>query len=410
MAADARNAGGRLAIVADDLTGAADAAAPFAAAGIPAAVALRPGHDPGTAVVAVTTESRDLPEDEAAAAVRAAVAWLAADVDPGWWYKKVDSMLRGHPVAESLALAKGVGHPRVLLAPALPARDRAVRGGVAYVCGDAVARPAAPAGGGSAGGDAERQRRTAYIALATVRSGPALRAAVRALPPGVAIADGETDDDLRAVADAVLAAGDVLPGGSAGLAMRLARLLPLRGADRVAPPAVGPVLAVVASRHGAAAAQVAAVATAGEAIVVRAPTDGSLADAGTGRRLADEVAAALDSGRAVVLTTVDGGPSPLPGRVVARGLAAVASDPRVVALAGALYLSGGDAAAACLAALGADALRLGGEVEPGIPWGVAEGGSAAGRPLVTKAGSFGDEGALGRCVAFLAGGLPGDRD
>jgi uncharacterized protein YgbK (DUF1537 family) len=49
-------------------------------------------------------------------------------------------------------------------------------------------------------------------------------------------------------------------------------------------------------------------------------------------------------------------------------------------------------------ALGAEALRLHDEVQPGMPWGYWVGGIASGMPIVTKAGGFGDDGTLSRVI------------
>jgi uncharacterized protein YgbK (DUF1537 family) len=393
MDAEGVDLGARLAIVADDLTGAADAAAPFAAAGIASAVALRRGTDPGTLVVALSTESRDLPEAEALAAVRAAAAALSDAICPRWWYKKIDSMWRGWPEAESRALADAIGMRCVILAPTLPARGRAVRGGAILVGRDRVADPAVGAA-----------MPLGRLGLAEIRAGLAgLSGTLRSLPGGAILADGETDEDLHALVEASLTAGVVLLAGSAGMACRLAAVLPLPRSPRPPLPAAAPVLAVIASRHPAAATQIAAADAAGVGPVVRAPIDGTLADLSTRERLASSVANGLAHRRSVLLTTAPDAASPMPGRELALGLAQVAAHPDVVAQAAAFYLSGGDAAAACLHSLAADALLLGGEVEPGVPWGVITGGPAGGRPLVTKAGSFGDEDTLVRCLAFLNG-------
>jgi uncharacterized protein YgbK (DUF1537 family) len=75
----------------------------------------------------------------------------------------------------------------------------------------------------------------------------------------------------------------------------------------------------------------------------------------------------------------------------------------VAPLAG-LVLMGGDVAFAVSAALEVEALWLRGEVQPGIPWGRYVGGLAPGLPVVTKAGGFGDDGALVEVVAFAARG------
>jgi len=62
-------------------------------------------------------------------------------------------------------------------------------------------------------------------------------------------------------------------------------------------------------------------------------------------------------------------------------------------------MTGGDTAGAVLAQLGVHALRLVAEVEPGVPLGMTVGPLAL--PFVTKAGAFGDEATLARCLARL---------
>ena len=68
-----------------------------------------------------------------------------------------------------------------------------------------------------------------------------------------------------------------------------------------------------------------------------------------------------------------------------------------------LVLTGGDVAAGGDRRLGAEAIVLGGEVRPAIPWGVLQSPMIPGCRVVTKAGSFGDPEALLACVTFLQG-------
>jgi uncharacterized protein YgbK (DUF1537 family) len=65
-----------------------------------------------------------------------------------------------------------------------------------------------------------------------------------------------------------------------------------------------------------------------------------------------------------------------------------------------LVLTGGDTAAFVLKALHATSLRLCGEVEPGIPWGIVDGGLAQGCTIITKSGGFGVELSLKNAVDF----------
>ncbi|MEE1544485.1 MAG: four-carbon acid sugar kinase family protein, partial [Alphaproteobacteria bacterium] len=72
-------------IVADDLTGAFDAAAPFAARGMTTLVATAPdGLATDGDVVSLTTASRHLPAAEAQAAVKAGYAAMAR-LAPAVW-------------------------------------------------------------------------------------------------------------------------------------------------------------------------------------------------------------------------------------------------------------------------------------------------------------------------------------
>jgi 4-hydroxythreonine-4-phosphate dehydrogenase len=67
---------------------------------------------------------------------------------------------------------------------------------------------------------------------------------------------------------------------------------------------------------------------------------------------------------------------------------------------GALVATGGETARAILDAWGIQRLRLLGEIEPGLPWSLAE---CANRDvlILTKAGGFGTPGTLLRCREFL---------
>lgn len=125
-----------LAIIADDLTGALDAAAPFAARGLRVVVALGPEYLPGALaqggdVIAVTTASREIPAPAARDAVRRAIGALP----PVRILKKIDSRLKGNIAAELDAL----DHRRALMAPAIPEFGRLAQAG--QVTGFGLDRP-----------------------------------------------------------------------------------------------------------------------------------------------------------------------------------------------------------------------------------------------------------------------------
>src|SRR3712207_2217190 len=123
----------RAAIIADDLTGAADTGVQLARAGYRAAVAFRGAPVPPAEdldAVALDTDSRAMPAGFAARRVLEATRAVrgAALV-----YKKLDSTLRG-PLAAELAAALGAsGRGRVVVAPAFPAAGRTTVDGVQLV-------------------------------------------------------------------------------------------------------------------------------------------------------------------------------------------------------------------------------------------------------------------------------------
>ena len=80
----------QLVIVADDLTGAADTGACFAAGGLVTVIRLSDTMVPNADVAIVSTESRDLDGSAAAEAVRSALIAIGADqggARPRWIYK-----------------------------------------------------------------------------------------------------------------------------------------------------------------------------------------------------------------------------------------------------------------------------------------------------------------------------------
>jgi uncharacterized protein YgbK (DUF1537 family) len=371
-------------IQADDLTGACDTGAPFAARGLEALVVVRDGQAPPllpdtTAVVLVVdTESRELPVEDARARARVAGKMLAAAA-PGLLYKKVDSTLRGHIAAEVDGMLDGAGLAVALLAPAFPAQRRVVVDGRLHVDGrpadeTAIARdPAFPRTGASVlallavGG----VRPITALPLTTVRRGPDTVAArlerFRRTGGRVLAADAETDADLSVLSDAA-AGRPALLAGSAGLATALAaRLAPLASSQREAPlrRARRPLVVVAGSPHPATRAQLGRLARR-EGLDVLAPSADQGADNPVRRR--ETVARLADAARARVER----------------------------ARPGALFLTGGETAIAVLRALGAGGLRLVGELEPGLALGTLAGGPFDGLVAMTKAGGFGDADAMVR--------------
>ncbi|HEU5425013.1 MAG TPA: four-carbon acid sugar kinase family protein, partial [Nitrolancea sp.] len=256
----------QLTIVADDLTGAADSAAPFALAGYATYVALDPSRVPEADVLALATDSRHLPAERAYDAVKQAVSALP---ERRWLYKKIDSTLRGQPAAELAALMAAGERTRALIAPAFPAQGRTTVAGRQLVGGRPLEET--PFARQVFSSDLLEHFPTAQlIDLQTVWEGvPAVIARLEEEVNGLWIGDAETDDELRTLARAALDGRVDVVCGSGGLSRALSTLAPFRAGScpLVAGRSGGPVLVVAGSRHPASTAQVEALGAQGTVVV-----------------------------------------------------------------------------------------------------------------------------------------------
>ena len=297
-----------LAIIADDLTAALDAAAPFASLG--AVMAARPEALPRAletasagGVVAVSTRSREAAPE----AARAAVAGVRAALPEGLRIvKKVVSRLKGNIAAELSAL-----EGEAVLLPGIPDFRRTVEG--SHVRGFGVARP---------------------IPAAACLGGRA-----------AAIPDTRTQAEMaRAVAEAPEGA---LLIGARGMVQALAARM---GAEPATAPTRLPARTcfAIGSQDPITAAQVLRLAEAGARLIdaphARVPLPGG-----------------ADGPVVIRATDVAGLRLPEAARRFARGIRPWAE------IAQALVLSGGATAEAVLDALGPDLLYVAGEAEPGLP-------------------------------------------
>jgi uncharacterized protein YgbK (DUF1537 family) len=378
-------------IIADDLTGALDTAAPFAAHGWRTSVVPWPkgglrqaiaGAAARSAVVVVDTASRHLPAREAARRVRAVIGATRDRRRVRCYYKKIDSTLRGNVAAELSAFRQATGVRCLPLAPAFPAQGRTTRGGAVWVDGQPLT--ASPA---------------ARDAIDPAAAGDLFRLG----PPGALdVFDAETDADLRRVATRL--ARDARLGalaGSGGLAGALAARFGRRQ-PRLRPRARGGVLVVSGSAHPTARAQAQALVAGGSlGIVVPVGPRPAARDLEAAVVLAVH---RLRQGGAVVLACPDIAPGTrLPVRLAARAADRLAAAVRAVLDAvpvEAIVCVGGDTTAAVVAAMRWAPLPVAGGVTPGI---AAVRLAATRRPrwLITKSGAFGDPATLRRLVRQL---------
>jgi uncharacterized protein YgbK (DUF1537 family) len=348
-------------MLADDLTGACDAAVAFALRGfrtavLPAGVSDGPAAGPaGFEMTVLPTFSRDAPAEAARAKVEEACRVLARG-GIRLIYKKIDSTLKGNLAAEIDAVLACGGFSSGVVSPAFPAMGRTVAGGVLQVGGEPT---------------------SLHV--------PSLLAAV----PLARSRDAGSDQDLRELAaEAIAGDGRVLCVGSGGLAAQLAALLAGRfertASAHALPGNRGPALFVIGSEQPATRAQV-------DYLMRNRSARGlHLAEVDPG-----SAAKALREGRHLVVTA---DPAKSNGAEAGRLLALTAGH-----VARGLVVSGGDTAEWISRAAQVTTIEIKGEVLRGIPWGEAVTRSGQRWCMVTKAGGFGAEDALAIAADFLMG-------
>lgn len=396
-------------ILADDLTGACDCAVAFASVGRHASV-IWDDAMPVRGTVALDTDSRRL--DPVAAAVAVQVALRGAGQSRRRLFKKIDSTLRGQPVAEIVAAirhrqAAGQG-AMTLLAPAFPATGRTLEAGQVRLRGRPLEESplwlrdhSYPTADLTVVLGTEGLR-VLPLSLTAVRDAPeALAARMRdALLAGteVVLCDAVTAADLHRIAMAGLPLGDAIVwAGSGGLALALAQMTPAKSptAARVTRPPGGTLL-VVGSMAEASRAAAAALAADADVRAVAVPAHALRQPASSS--IGAEIAEALRAGSDVLVTIAQESVADLSeGAALAAGLARLLA-PSAPAL-GALFATGGETARSLLQAFGVSGIRLMDEIEPGVPWGITQGAIQC--PIVTKAGGFGDADTLRRCLDHL---------
>lgn len=347
----------RVLIIADDLTGALDTAAPFSSVGLktivapfrtdlPAAISAKPD------VLAVSSGSRDLPLPEALKAVGALMDDLLG-VDAEIVFKKIDSRLQGHPAAEAAAVARRFGRSTLWIAPAIPELGRIVCGGC--VSGHAIKTP---------------------IDVRSAFAGTGLL---------LEIEDASTMGDMVEIARILLSGGGHrLVVAASGLARALSVHLADGDRQRPSSPLPGPALLAIGSRDPVTATQIERLREAASGLYSIRVVDGRW-------REMSKPAAAID----VLVTTVDGGEARCAaeaGKDFADGTSKLVRE----GFTGTLITSGGNTTADILEAIGVGPLLLQGEWQPGFAISTPLAAQFS-FTLISKSGSFGDP----DCLASL---------
>lgn len=405
-----------LGAIADDFTGATDLCSMLVRGGMRTVQLIgvpRAGEPaPDVDAVVVALKSRTAPVRQAIEESLTALEWLRAAGCQQFFFKycsTFDSTDAGNigPVADALIAALGCGF--TLACPAFPANARSVYQGYLFV-GSVLLNesgmehhPLTPMTDANLVRVLSRQTdgTVGLVPYATVEQGAmAIRQAMTALKEQgrrYAIVDAVSDAHLMAIGEA--AANHALISGGSGVAMRLpenfrrAGKLPERDAASLpAVPGHAAVLAGSCSR-----ATLGQLGFAREHVPVLqldplAMPDVSRMVAVTRDWLADKL------GETPVVIAASAPPDQVAelqkrlgrdaaGALIEQTLAQIAED-LVASGVRRMVVAGGETAGAVVSRLRVHTLRIGGEIDPGVPWTYAEGGAT---PLLMalKSGNFG---------------------
>ena len=416
----------RMAVIADDLTGAADTGIQFCRAEAPTYLVgvehIQSFPFPESPhCLALFTNTRNVQPDQAGQALRA-VAVAIKEQRPLRIYKKIDSCLRGNIGTELDALAETLELDASFVTPALPAQGRSVLHDVHYLRGVPLAEtemardPVSPVTESRVSVVLGRQSRyaIAHVDL-EILEGPfeglvdQVRRLLR-LGAKHIVFDAASQRHLDRIADlAVRHFPKTLLVGSAGLASSLSPLLfpGPAGTRTLLKPLGRRILFVCGSASEILEAQVQELVRAFSCTSHFLDT----LDLGPAQRrawiskVAQAAAASLVSGALVLKIKAPGvSPSPANGEELLGGLVElVLSIMRDVRPDG-LFLSGGDTASALLKALEAEAVLLEQELLPGFVLGTFCMGPFDSLPVVVKPGAFGAPDALVRIYEMLVSG------
>ncbi|MDB4895772.1 MAG: hypothetical protein JWN15_2034 [Firmicutes bacterium] len=429
----------RIAIIADDLTGASDSGVQFVRKGLRTAVLFDTRQLAADIArvdtVSLDTDSRALTADQARnRAEQAAHRLNSAGVTH--YYKKMDSTLRGNPGAEVDGVMNAVPFDLAVVAPAFPRLGRTTVGGRHYLHGidimeTEIARdPKAPATSDVVQLFARQSaRQVGRVTQDTLDQGPAavLNAVAAQLERAVTIIvfDAAREEDLAHIATTMAGSGyRVLWVGSAGLAEYVPEALGFKGqglASAPLPVTDRPVMLVAGSRAAIARAQVDAARQRPGVVAVTLDARELLRAADVCQSETDRcdalLRAALAEERDIILTvgseepavaaalalgaSLEMGPTAV-GERIADALGAIAAGVITGSRLQAVIMTGGDTAVSVCRHLGVTGLELLRELETGVPISRMLGGPDL--LAVTKAGAFGTEQTLARAMDALRGG------
>ncbi|MEJ5031183.1 3-oxo-tetronate kinase [Comamonas sp. MYb69] len=419
----------KLGCIADDFTGATDLANNLVRAGmrVVQTIGVPTGPlDTEVDAVVVALKSRTIPADQAIAQSLDALRWLQGQGAQQIYFKycsTFDSTPTGNigPVTE--ALMDALGSDFSIATPAFPDNKRTVFKGYLFA-GDVLLNesgmqnhPLTPMTDPNLVRvlQSQTRRKVGLIDHSVVAQGAdAIRSRIAALKAdgvGIAIVDAVSNDDLLRMGPA-LADLPLVTAGS-GVAIALPANFGLQPSNQAAAlPAASGLQAVVSGSCSVATnAQVAHFIASGRQALAIAPLRMAAGDAVV-REALDWARPHLASGPVLVYSTAE--PDAVrsiqaqlgveqAGALVEQTLAAIARGLVELGVRQ-LVVAGGETSGACVQALGIAQMRIGGQIDPGVPWCHAASPAAPeGLHIALKSGNFGSTDFFTKAFTSLQG-------
>ena len=409
-------------LIADDLTGACDTGIKFQRSGWETTVLINgksgiPQPEERPRAISVNTDTRSCSGQESFETVKDILRSIE-DREAYYFYKKIDSVLRGNIIREIEAFFEVLGMKTALIVPGVPENGRFVKDGILYL-GDPDS-PDTTIDGMKLLEDSGHS--CGSISLSVIRKGK--EAVVKEVRERAGkgeellLADSMELEDLRILSEALLELRDLcIPAGSAGLASELSEVLAAEYKVEKEPPREssgdGALLIVVGSRHPVTVEQVRAMKDIPDMEKLLLEIEGL--DETNVRSRAEKACEAVKESRTgkkrtILLTTDDiyncvdqkedlfstNAFNPY----IMKGLGLAASMIAEQIPVSSIIATGGDISAEVFRQLKLESIKLCDEPIPGIVTGMASGDGRCFR-VATKSGGFGGRDAMAELCGFM---------
>jgi uncharacterized protein YgbK (DUF1537 family) len=414
----------RMIILADDLTGANDTAIQFVNRGLSAVVithteCFSPDFYKDYDVIAVSTNSRGMSSIDAYKIVRETIR-KGKIKDRHFFYKKIDSVLRGNPGGELAAVIDEIGIPLVIAAPSFPANQSILKHG-RLSSGTGIVDAVQVLSEGI-------NRKVESIPLEEIRRGEKnMTNYIMDRHVGgtaVFVADAVSDTDLEMIyRSSMCLEKPLILAGAAAFASHIAAALgsalgrPSGEADLISLRDNGSVLIIAGTRQGETAEQITTLSRILSIPIIRFKVDRIIEDKSEEAIIEsfNEAAQQMRQKQNICIVAVESMfKSTIPLGAVARHAETETTGNAITEALGILarklfdafefsvvICTGGDTSLGVCSSLEITGIQPVAEICPGIPLGKIIAGPHEGRYIITKSGRFGNNGSLLEITHYL---------